>query len=96
MAFGAASMAADLPKEGKYKGTASGYGTSKSIPVGKERVLTIWDENNLTLTDGFSDHMAWRWDGGFHPGRRTGPGLLRGDRHCWRSSHSNCDHEAPL
>ncbi len=40
MAFGAASMAADLPKEGKYKGTASGYGTSKSIPVGKERVLT--------------------------------------------------------
>jgi hypothetical protein len=60
MAFGAASMAADLPKEGKYKGTASGYGTSKSIPVGKERVLTIWDENDLTLSDGFSNHMAWR------------------------------------
>ena len=48
------ARAADLPKEGKYKGTASGYGTYKSIPVGKERVLTISDENNLTLTDGFS------------------------------------------
>jgi hypothetical protein len=59
MAFGAASMAADLPKEGKYKGTASGYGTFKSIPVGKERVLTLWDDNDLTLTDGFFDHMAW-------------------------------------
>ena len=59
MAFGISAMAADLPKEGKYKGTASGYGTFKSIPVGKERVLTTWDENNLTLTDGFSDHMAW-------------------------------------
>ena len=54
------ARAADLPKEGKYKGTTSGYGTLKSIPVGKERVLTNWDENDLTLTDGFSDHMAWR------------------------------------
>src|SRR5690348_15061123 len=48
------ARAADLPKEGKYKGVVSGYGTNKSIPIGKERVLITWDENDLTLTDGFS------------------------------------------
>ena len=57
--LGMPARAADLPKEGKYKGTVSGYGTYKSIPVGKERVLTVWDENGLVLTDGFSDHMTY-------------------------------------
>jgi hypothetical protein len=57
--LGIPARAADLPKEGKYKGTTSGYGTYKSIPVGKERVLTTWDENGIVLTDGLFDHTSY-------------------------------------
>ncbi len=38
MAFGAAAMAADLPKEGTYKGTYAAVGTFKANPIGKEWV----------------------------------------------------------
>jgi hypothetical protein len=37
LAFGAAALAADLPKEGTFNGTFSGVGTYKASPVGKER-----------------------------------------------------------
>ena len=59
MAFGIAAIAADLPKEGTYKGTFTAFGTIKFTAVGKERVLTVWDENGLSLTDGFLDHVTW-------------------------------------
>ena len=42
MAFGAAAMAADLPKEGTYSVTYSGLGTFKAVPVGKERMVIHW------------------------------------------------------
>ena len=51
MAFGAAAMAGDLPKEGTYKGTYTAFGTYKATAIGKERVLTVWDENGLSLTE---------------------------------------------
>ena len=59
MLFGTAAMATDLPKEGTYKGSYTSFGTIKFIAVGKERVLTVWDENGLSLTDGFLDHVTW-------------------------------------
>jgi len=59
IAFGAAAMAADLPKEGTLSGTFSGFGTFKATPVGKERVLAVWDENGLTVGKGIWDHVTW-------------------------------------
>ena len=60
MAFAAATMAADLPKEGTYSGTYSAFGTAKVTSIGKERVLlTISDENGMSLTNGFGDHVTW-------------------------------------
>jgi hypothetical protein len=66
MAFGAAAMAADLPKEGTYSGTYSAFGTAKVTSIGKERVLlTISDENGMSLSNGFLDHMIWHcWGSG--------------------------------
>jgi hypothetical protein len=62
MAFGAAAMAADLPKEGTFSGTYSSAGTYKAHPVGKERVLAVYDENGLTVGNGLLDHMTWHCD----------------------------------
>lgn len=59
MAFGAAAMAADLPKEGKLNGTYSGFGTFKATSVGKDRVLVVWDSNALTIGKGIWDHVTW-------------------------------------
>jgi hypothetical protein len=59
MAFGAAAMAADLPKEGTYKGTYAAVGTVKANPIGKDRLLTVFDETGLQVTDGFSDRTTW-------------------------------------
>jgi hypothetical protein len=59
MAFGAAAMAADLPKEGTYKGTYASVGTFKNNPIGKDRLLTVFDETGLQVTDGFTDHTTW-------------------------------------
>jgi hypothetical protein len=58
MVLGAAAPAADLPKEGTYKGAYSGYGTYKVMPVGKERVLVLWEEHGLELAEGLGDHGA--------------------------------------
>jgi len=57
MGFGAA-MAADLPKEGAYKGTYAAVGTYKTISTGKERLLLVFDETGLQTTDGFQDHVT--------------------------------------
>src|SRR5262245_16953925 len=50
---------AQLPKEGAYKGTYYTFGTIKATPVGKEQLLLVFDENSLTLSDGFLDHLTW-------------------------------------
>ena len=64
--FGMAAMAADLPKEGTSTGTFSYVvGTFKATPVGKERLLTSWDGNGLSFTNGFGNHMSWHcWGAG--------------------------------
>jgi hypothetical protein len=66
MSFGAAAtMAADLPKEGTYSGTYSAFGTFKATSIGKERLLTTIDESIMTLTNGFGDHVIWHcWGSG--------------------------------
>jgi hypothetical protein len=57
LTLGAAAIAADLPKEGTFKGTFSSYGTHKATKVG-DVTLTAFDETGLQLTDGFADHMT--------------------------------------
>ena len=59
LAFSAAAMAGDLPKEGQYKGTYSAFGMAKAVAVGKDRVLLRLDENGQMVTDGFLDHTTW-------------------------------------
>jgi hypothetical protein len=59
MVFGAAAIAADLPKEGTVGGTYSSFGTIKSTSIGKERLLLVFDEHGVTLSDGFLDQMTW-------------------------------------
>jgi len=68
VAFGAATMAADLPKEGTYKATYTSAGPFILIPVGKERAFVVWsDEIGQTVSDGFLDHLTWRcWGMGDH------------------------------
>ncbi len=58
MTFGATAMAADLPKEGTFNATYSAFGTIKVTTIGKERVMFVFDENGLTRSDGFLDHMT--------------------------------------
>ena len=57
--LGSAAISADLPKEGAYSGIYAASGTFKLTPIGKERLLNVWDENGLTLSDGLLDHMTW-------------------------------------
>jgi hypothetical protein len=56
MALGAPAIAADLPKEGTYSGTFSGWGTFKGTQIG---LLTVFDQNALVLTSGLLDHTTW-------------------------------------
>jgi hypothetical protein len=58
MLFGIVAMAADLPKEGTYSGTYSGFGTAKATPIGKERLLVVLDESGLQLSNGLFDHTT--------------------------------------
>jgi hypothetical protein len=57
--LGAAATAADLPKEGVSNGRFSFVGAFKATLVGKERLLTSWDGNGLSFTNGFGAHMGW-------------------------------------
>src|SRR5271165_4915733 len=57
--IGTSAIAAELPKEGSFKGFYSASGTLKPVPLGKERVFLVYDENGLSVTDGFLDRMTW-------------------------------------
>ena len=59
MFFGTAATAADLPKEGTWTATYSGYGSYKATTVGKGRWFLPWDENGLSVGTGLLDHMTW-------------------------------------
>ena len=59
MFLGTAAMAADLPKEGTFTATYSGYGTYKATSLGKELLLTGGEENGLIVGNGLLDHMTW-------------------------------------
>jgi len=59
MFFGIAALAGELPKEGTYSAAYAGYGTCQITAVGKERLLSVCDENALMTTDGFLDHTTW-------------------------------------
>jgi len=58
MSLGIVAMAADLSKEGAYKGTYFGYGTYKTNSLSKDRTIAVFDETGLMVTDGFSDHTT--------------------------------------
>jgi hypothetical protein len=59
MSFGAAAIAADMPKEGTYNADYTAFGTFKVTAIGKERVLVSGDENGLWLSKGFGNHVTW-------------------------------------
>jgi hypothetical protein len=58
LTFGTATKAADLPKQGTFKGTFSSYGTVKTTKIG-DLTLTMFDETGPQVTDGFGDHVAF-------------------------------------
>jgi hypothetical protein len=58
LTLGFATPASAQMTEGTFSGTFSSYGTYKATPIGKERALVTFDENGLTLTSGFQDHMT--------------------------------------
>jgi len=58
-AFGVAAMAADLPKEGTFSGTLTGHGTYRTLPIGKERVVLVYDVFAAAVSNGLTDHMTW-------------------------------------
>ena len=57
--FGAAAMAADLPKEGSSTGSISFYGTFAATKIGKDRVLASFDGNGISVTNSFENEMTW-------------------------------------
>ena len=59
LTLGIAAPALAQMKEGTFSGTYSSYGTYKGIPIGKERFLSAYEDNGLSLTNGFEDHMTW-------------------------------------
>jgi hypothetical protein len=59
LALGISMPALAQMKEGTFSGTYSAYGTYKATPIGKERGLSTFDDNGLSLTNGFEDHMTW-------------------------------------
>jgi hypothetical protein len=63
LALGIATPALAQMKEGTFSGTYTAFGTYKATPIGKERFLSTWDQNGLTLTDGFLDHVTWHCSG---------------------------------
>ena len=55
--MGSAAMAADLPKEGTWNVTNSGFGTAKGVTSGG-RTMAAFDENTLQVGEGLLDHMT--------------------------------------
>jgi hypothetical protein len=56
--LGIPASAADLPKEGAYKGTYFAHGTYKTNQLTKDRLVMTFDETGLQVTDGFFDHAT--------------------------------------
>jgi hypothetical protein len=54
----ASATAADLSKEGAFKGTYTAVGNYKSTKVG-DRALNVFDEIGVQTTNGFGDHMTF-------------------------------------
>ena len=52
---GGGALGDGLPREGAFSGTYTSFGTVKATPVGKDRVLFVFEENGLMQTDGFSN-----------------------------------------
>jgi hypothetical protein len=48
-----------IAQEGAYHGTYFSYGTFKTALNGKERGLSTFDENGISVSDGFLDHLTW-------------------------------------
>ena len=61
VAFAAATprAASAQTKEGTYKGTYAANGTFKATAIGKDRVLLVFEEYGMNLSDGFTDHFTW-------------------------------------
>jgi hypothetical protein len=60
LAFSGASSpaSAQMVQEGKYGGTYSAFGTFKATPIGKERLLTVFDDNGFNIGQWPFDHMT--------------------------------------
>jgi len=60
LSVGTIATAADLPKEGSYKGVYTSSGQIRAVPIGKERVIVAFaDEHGQSVSDGFLDHVTW-------------------------------------
>jgi hypothetical protein len=57
--FAYPTNAAAQAKEGTWKGTYTAFGTSKATAIGKNRLLLVFDENGLSVSDGIFDHTTW-------------------------------------
>ncbi len=57
LAFGGKASA--QAKEGTYSGTYTAFGTFKATKIGKSRLLTVFDENGLSVADGMFDRTTW-------------------------------------
>jgi hypothetical protein len=83
LALGISMPALAQMQEGQYSGTYSAFGTAKATTIGKERLLTVWDENGVglaTKANGFLDHATWHcWGlGDFTNGMGQGHGYCVG------------------
>jgi hypothetical protein len=76
--LGTAAMAADLPKEGKFTATYHGVGTYKSAAMGKDTVISAWDETGYTVSDGLFDHLTWHCMGIYD----AASGMAKYSGHC--------------
>src|SRR4051794_32560259 len=57
--------AADIPKEGSYKGIYSAIGSERVDNIGRDRLLNTFDEIGFEVTNGFLNRTSWRcWGGG--------------------------------
>jgi hypothetical protein len=50
-------------QEGTMSGSFAAFGTVKATATGKERLLLALDENGLSVSNGYLDHMTWHCSG---------------------------------
>ena len=65
MVFGAAALAADLPKEGTFNDVFRFWHVQATL-VGKDRVVAVWDANAITVGKGIWDHVSWHGSGHYN------------------------------